>query len=231
MRPVTLQRALRRRGPNGGFTLLEVVVTAAVASIIFVMLTRWVLTLSAVASAGLETSTPGRAAAYTDFRISADIGSATVCDAGTSNPVRTLSPDTLELYTRGVDSAGRPQTYLVRWRVASATLTRTQTLVQPDLGQCGPGGPSYGERVMATNVRTPNAAKPAFTALVEGATESTCQPVTVTADDGTSHESPQGEACFADALTVDLVMLSTGTDPAPVAMTKSYQVSAGGGAL
>ena len=63
----------RRSRAGRGVTLLEVAVVAAIASVIFLLLIRWLLTLAAVDSAALSTATASRSSSYTESRPSADL--------------------------------------------------------------------------------------------------------------------------------------------------------------
>lgn len=226
--PRSAAKALPRAGSAGGFTLLEVVITAVVASVIFLLLTRWVLTLATVSSVGLEATTPARSVSYTDYRMLSDFSSATSCDSGTRNPIRTLDVDTLEMYQESTDSSGASATYLVRWRVNGPNLTRTLIRVHPETGSCTAAGVAYGERVLASNVRTPTASKPAFTAFVDGQAAQGCSVSSETDDSGQVREASVGEGCFASAVSVNLTMVSAGPEPAPALLTKTYQVATGG---
>lgn len=123
----------RLRAPARGFTLIELVVVAALASILFTVLVRWVLTLAAASTNTLDNASSRRIADVAMDTFSEDIRSARVCQAGASSPLSAIGPASVTfLRTSDVDPS---MVQMVTWTVAPTakgawSLTRAATADQ-----------------------------------------------------------------------------------------------------
>lgn len=210
---------LTRRPSTRAFTLLEVVIVAAVAAVVFLILIRWLSSLGAVAGAVAQNAVPTRNATYAETRLKADLGSATVCDPVAGTPLRELTDRTLELYIDGAHSDGSPGILLVRWTADSGNLTRSVFEVSV-ADQCLPApGSTSASRVISTNVYT-GAQTPFFQAVSSGIDQGECRtftrplPGTQTALNpaGTPVSTPEGAGCFAPGVQVQIAFINAGQD-------------------
>lgn len=206
----------RNRRSRRAVTLLEVAVVAAVASIIFLLLIRWLLTLAAVDATTLSTGQAARATNYVDARLSADLAAAAGCTTYTASPLRELSPTTLALYTSGGRTDGSTGMQLVVWNLdtASGLLTRWSTPIVDTAGCTSPpAAPAVGSRpVMADQVSTAGGAR-TFTALSGGADAGDCSVIS---------GAPTGAACRAGAVSVTLSTATGGLDPGHSTLARTY---------
>lgn len=208
---------MRIRRKARGFTLIEVATVAAVASIVFLILLRWLSTLGTVSGAIANSSTPNRNAAYVQARLGEDLSSATVCDPVAGTPLRTVSSRVLELYTTGKGSDGKPTVELVRWSAGSGVLTRTAWNMTQASGGTGTCLPPKGEveagQVMASSVYTGTSAW-MFAALKDGQVISDAggQPAAceTSATGLPTVARNAGGACYASQVQLNLTLLSGG---------------------
>lgn len=222
------------------FTLLEVAIVAAVASVIFLILIRWMSSLGAVAGSIADKAIPSRAASYTQTLLASDLALATVCDPGNGTAIRNLSDRNLEFYIRGTRSDGKPGILLVSYSVSEGEITRTTFDVSSSSSnRCLPEpGSSATERVVATGVYTPDPAitgrpaVPVFGAIVDGSAVGGCTTTsTLTANgEGCRAESLRFRSTFvsSSASTQDSQQWSTGAAPVRVDRTLPVQVNSGG---
>ena len=238
MRPVSYPRTRTRT--SRGFTLLEVAIVAAVASVIFLILIRWMTSLGEVAGGIADRAIPSRAASYAQTLLASDLASATVCNPGSGTAIRNLSDRNLELYISGIKSDGTPGIVLVAYNVANGEITRTLFDVSTSAtNRCLPElGSTTTERVVSTGVYTPNpavtgrTAAPVFSAIVDGAGVTGCAtgvslvPVGL----GCKAESLRFKSTFvsASASTENSSDWTAGAAPVRVDRTFSLEVSSGG---
>lgn len=214
-----LAKIERTPGQPRGFTLLEVVTVAAVASIIFLILLRWLSTLGGVAGNVSVSSAAGRNATYVEYRLGNDISSATVCDPVSGAAIRTLDDRTLELYVNGRHTDGSEGVQLVRWRGTQGTLTRTAWDVSLDSNCLPEAGNTTTSRIMSTGVYT-GSVQPFFTGMIDGVSVGTCRTVTrpipgtesPANPNGTPTSTPEGDACFAPSIGTRITFLVPGQD-------------------
>lgn len=117
---VTVRRLRLTRHPRG-FTLLELVIVAAVASVLFAILIQWVLTLASVSQGNLAAASTARTADLARTAFAADMAAAIPCDVAVTSPVRSVGPDALTVTVRRTESTAVD---LVTWRVAGSQLQR-----------------------------------------------------------------------------------------------------------
>lgn len=194
------------------FTLIEVVVVAMVASVIFVFLTRWVLTLGQVTDHGLTAAAAARSTLSAETALARDTARVSPCDPASGGAVRTLTPSVLELYTAEqvtftVD--GHPpftelERHLVRYEVAGSTLTRTVTVLDDRCRAVPSSGGSTAPQVVATGLATATATRRSFTGNIAGAavTGDCTSSVSYDPATGEARHTSNGPACQATSLTV-----------------------------
>jgi type II secretory pathway pseudopilin PulG len=215
--PVTRVRAAR------GFTLLELIIVAVVAMVIFAFLIRWVMNLGTISDNGLSQSQAARSTLSVDVALGADTSQATAC-GNFLTPIRAFDPKVLELYVSST-FADVEETHLVRYEVADGTLTRAEYRISPDDPTCRGTGAGFGKRTLAEGLR----AETVFSATENGAAVQTCS---TTADPITPLEfETTGTACSADAVDVTLRVEPQGKDGGRDVLNRSYPLTQRGGAL
>lgn len=222
-------RTIKLKRTTRGFTLLELVVVATVASIIFLLLARWVLTLGEINNSTLTQASAARSTSYVDSRIVSDLGQATTCV--NSNTMRKVDYRTVEFYIQGSYQSGGSGTYLVRYQNEGTLLTRTLYQVDPATGKCDPTGTSFGRKVLASGVRAATEEKPLFTADATSGNNVTCTPVLINQNDGTKKYEPRGAGCTPSNINVYLFVQPAGADNGHDILTRTYAVNKFGGSL
>jgi len=133
---VTISRlpTVRRAGePTRAFSLLELVVVAALSSIFLLMLVNWIFTLNAATGVSMDNIASARAAATLRSSFADDANAAVACGPWRNSPIASITPDRASFYIRaGADGSAPPQ--LVTWAMipgattlADWTITRTMT--------------------------------------------------------------------------------------------------------
>lgn len=224
-------RARRRRAPGRtrtrtAFTLLELAVAVAVTAMLFLVGTKWVLSLSQTASSATDTAVAQRNASYVDTLLRADTQDATGCDAGGLDaPLLDLQPTSVQLHVVHTDSAGIPQPSapvdLVLWRLHDSTLQRA--VITGD-GSCQFDLTTVPWTTVAEGVRTA-AGQNAFTG-----TGNRFAPA-----DAAPYYGPcaglDAENCLDAGLSTALVFTSPGADAATVPLSTVYPMSTSGSGL
>ena len=211
LRMLPLHMVPRNRGR--AISLIEVVVVIAVSAVVFLILVRWLLTLATIDSAALNNAGAARDSAYLDARISADLAGATGCETPDSNPVRSLSPTSLVIYTNGPRSDGTTGLKAVTWTYQGGnnTIVRSETPVVS--GQCTNLATGSGNTI-TSNTSAPDL----FTAIVAGANAGTC----VVVDD-----TSQGDACNPDAINIKANITPLAPDSGTVKIDRTYPMNRG----
>ena len=151
LRPLPARRA--GRGRRAGFTLLELVVVAAVSSVLMLALLRWILTLNATSAAGLDDAGNTRSAAIAAQAFADDVTNASRCEASRPSPLAAIEPDSVSFFV--TDPGSDTGVDLVTWSITAgdgspdglATLTRTSTPHSSD--------PAYADQPCAGYLASP----------------------------------------------------------------------------
>ena len=197
-------------------SLLEVVIVAAVSAAIFLILLRWVLTLTAVSTVTIDNSVPARNAAYLDARLSADIAAATTCDGVAQTPVARFDPTSFDLYINGNRSDGHNGLKVVRWAVTNGQVTRSETNLAGDGSDCLtyiPGTP----KTVAGSIGNTNI----FTSEVAGEDAGSCAVI-----DGQPRDTDDagGDSCHPDTIRVAALLTTAAGEQSPVTVQRSYPI-------
>lgn len=126
-----------------GFTLLEVVIVAAISAIIFTLLIKWVLSLGGISSNTINTAAAARDATYTEERLAADLQLASPCYPGSNMIITNLTPTTLSFYinhkrpdpktelNKNTDPETWPNQGIshITWQLSGNKLVRTETVI------------------------------------------------------------------------------------------------------
>lgn len=127
-------RAPRRlTRPARGFTLLELVVVGVISSVLFLLLVRWVSTMSASASVTLENAAVQRSLDVSAAAVAADADRAKPCAPGVASPVRSVSPDSLTFTVSDDTGTISHVTWAVR-RAGSGPFELTRTVLPASPG-------------------------------------------------------------------------------------------------
>lgn len=197
-----------------GVTLIEVVVVAAVASVIFIMLLRWLLTLSAVSTTTINNASTARQGAYLDVRFAADIASATGCDTPEASPIVRFTPTELSFYTSGPRNDGTSGTRLVTWTGQSTSITRSETPIDATTNGCNTSTAVSSGSTITTDTLVGDRL---FTAIANNTA------MTAPDDDCILLDStPTGASCDATAVTLATTITSVNNESGAVAVNHTY---------
>ena len=200
-----------------GLSLLEVVVVAAVASVIFLILLRWVLTMTAVSTITIDNANPARNAAYLDTRLAADIAAATTCDATSQTPIAHLDPTSFDMYTTGNRSDGTNGLKVIRWSATNNQITRAETNLIGDGSDCITYTPGTPKTIAAGATGTTY-----FQAQTGGTDDGTCSILNSYPQDT---DQTGADACNPDTIKVNISLSTASDEAAPVTVQRSYPVA------
>ena len=213
--PSSLTSVTRRH--QRGVSLIEVVVVAAMASIIFLMLLRWLLTLSAVSTTTINNATTARQGAYLDVRFAADVASATGCDTPGASPIHHFDSSEIAFYTTGPRNDGTFGLRLVTWagqqQGDSGNVTRDELPINPELGGCSAATGTANVVVMTTDTSSEGNL---FTPVVNNRELPDANCVEVDA-------SPTGQACDAQAVALRAVIAGVDVDSGAISVDHVYR--------
>lgn len=193
-----------RQRKNRGFTLLEVVVVAAITSVIFLLGFKWIYSLT-TASSGVLMNRQAAQMTYALDRLEADVKSFYTCDQySLLAPLSAFNSKNLQFTTRDADG----QISQIQWRLQDGSLQRaSQTALGQDCSFIAPNEGSW--KTVAQNV----AGNPDLFTLVSQGKE---------LNDFDAGLCITNDSCPVDAIKVSIV--ST-TDPA--ATTRTFEVKQG----
>jgi type II secretory pathway component PulJ len=230
---------VRTRAAAGAFTLLELVVVAAISSVLFLLLIKWVLTLASASSATLEGSSTERTAQIAQAAFGADVANAVPCAEGQGSPIRQITPDAVEFYRTAPSGTSID---LVAWRIVGTSLQRSYVSHQVgDANTCDtPTDPlintgAVSWQTFSNSVGAVQSAyiesgvaglRPAFATVTNGQTVT--DPVQAWGN-CTQVANVNDQRCFAAAITVYWLFLSpvTGSQPSTVSRNYAFTPTAG----
>jgi Tfp pilus assembly protein PilW len=239
----TLPTRLRAARATRGFTLLELVFVGLIASVLFLVLIRWVLTLGAASSATLDNASAQRSADVARDAFAADVVTARPCALGEQTALRQIAPDRVSFYISNDGSRPDTPVDLVQWQVDGTNLTR-QLVAATDLdgdgiaGACEfpanfpkqAAGKSYADNITAIQsdriAGGDQSLRPAFYTVSGG------QTVTDPAQAwGTCAQHQSADRCYASAIGLNWLFRSPVDGGAPIAVARTYQFSSTGEGL
>lgn len=226
----------RRRPAGGGFTLLELVIVAAISSVLFLVLIRWVLSLSATSANTLDSDAIQRSASVAQDAFAADVANAALCDLGAHSPILSIDPNTVSFFTQTKDpatgAAGPLQ--LTTWTIGTSNqagrtqVGLTRSVVPADLNDpCNKTaipagtGASYGEFLTAVPADAIklglSGAAPGFDTLVGGASN----PAAAQKWGGCTDASAESR-CNAQQISIRWTFQSPSGATAPISVANSF---------
>lgn len=229
----------RRRTPGRGFTLLELVVVAAVSSVLFLMVIRWVLTLGAASSVTLDNASAQRTAQVAVNAFADDMARSRPCAIGVPTALRRIAPDSVTFSVARADSPGTFS--LVTWTIQPRGSAGAWVLVRSvaDAGSpsskdpCpGAGGslktfdgnliPVQSDRILTGDLSV----RPAFFAVADG--QRVTDPVQAWGDCTAGQDA---DRCFARSVGVNWTFASPVDTAAPIGVTRTYSFATTGEGL
>jgi len=229
-----LPTAGRAGRPVRAFSLLELVVVAALSSIFLLMLVRWVFTLNAATGVSMDTIASARAAAALRSSFSDDANAAVACGPWRTSPIASITPDRASFYIRAGADGGAP-TQLVTWAMTPGARplddwTITRTLSDTASGdQCAASGvgvtQTLAENLAPIQVDVIAAGsptlRPGFQAVTDGDLVTDPTQAWGVCDTGNT-----AARCRAQALAIHWVLNSTLDGAAPSVVARTYTFTA-----
>lgn len=219
------RRLVRRAQSRRGFTLLELVLVAALSSVLFLILIRWTFSLNSSSSATMDSTSAQRSADVSRGAFADDVANTFTC-LNYTNPVESLSPTATTftvLLPANYGGSTVSATYgKVTWSIVADTgaPAGTYKLVRsfapfPGCSSAGTtGSMAANSRVYAPIVDAPTTTNPGFYTVTSGRSSSDTVNCQVAADAGK-------DPCFATTIGMTWLFRSTLT-AAPVALSRSY---------
>lgn len=214
----------KNRYKNGcrGVSLLEVVIVAAVGSVLFLILLRWVFTLTSVSTITVDNATAARNAGYIEARLGADLATATSCDGVGGPPISYLNDSTLDVFVQGIRQDNTTGLKIIRWTLNGNELIRAETDLADDGTECASAGSIVGtgdHKIISTGV-TGNQIFSSATNGVENTEGCT-----------TVNGTPTGAGCNPSTVKVAATVSSLAPETAPVRISRTYNITNVGGGL
>lgn len=173
---------------------MEVTVIAAVSSIIFLILLRWLISLTSLSTASIETAPASRDGAYVDSAFSTDIGAASPCEDGGPILVE-LTAARIGFHIKGNRADGTSGPQLISWSADSGgAVTRSVTDEDAATGVCLPVA-APRTAVMSTLLWRLPSSSAAFTGYAGGTPSGDCV-------------NGEGYACTATTVKLHLFFLT-----------------------